>query len=324
MQDHIIFAYALVAPDRSERLTGDTEIAEALRHDRPAWLHLRADHPETDPWIDRHLAFLDPSIRDALTEAETRPRCLRIGEGLLVILRGINTNPGEDPEDMVSLRLYADPGRVVSLSRRPIDAVDAIAETVRDGSGPGTTGALLGDLVERLTDLIEAQAADLEVRADGLEQAAIAEPLSVPRAEVSDQRLELTELRRFTGPQRDAVRDLARVPVPWLSEADQTKLGEQADQMTRVAETLDAVREQLLTIRDEIEAARDEKLNRNLYVLSVISAVFLPLGFLTGLMGINLAGMPGAGWPPAFWVFTGGLVAVTVFVLAVLKAMRIL
>jgi zinc transporter len=42
----------------------------------------------------------------------------------------------------------------------------------------------------------------------------------------------------------------------------------------------------------------------------VIAAIFLPLGFLTGLLGINLGGMPGAENPDAFWVFSGLLVAV--------------
>ena len=39
-----------------------------------------------------------------------------------------------------------------------------------------------------------------------------------------------------------------------------------------------------------------------MYVLSVIAAVFLPLGFLTGLLGINVGGMPGADNAAAFWL----------------------
>jgi zinc transporter len=52
------------------------------------------------------------------------------------------------------------------------------------------------------------------------------------------------------------------------------------------------------------------KLNKNMYVLSVISAIFLPLGFLTGLFGINIGGIPGVEDPNAFWVFSGILVVI--------------
>ncbi len=324
MQDHVAFAYALSGPGKGRKLSGDAEISAALHSEDLAWLHLQADHPEADEWIDRHLAYLDPSIRDALTERQTRPRTLHLGEGVLVILRGINLNAGADPEDMVSIRLYADPARIVSLSRRPVRSVEALAQLVGAGRGPERAGSFLADLVEELTDRIEVQVADLEMRADELETRTIEAPQGESRPEVADQRLELSELRRFLSPQREAVRDLARGQLPWLTEGDTRKIGEQLDQLTRVTETLEAMREQLATIRDEIEGARADRLNRNLYVLSVISAVFLPLGFLTGLMGINLAGMPGAEWTPAFWVFSAGLVGVSAGVLGVLKAFDIL
>ncbi|MBO6550915.1 MAG: hypothetical protein JJ964_15025, partial [Rhizobiales bacterium] len=46
-----------------------------------------------------------------------------------------------------------------------------------------------------------------------------------------------------------------------------------------------------------------DKLNKNMYLLSIIAAVFLPLGFLTGLLGINVGGIPGAENKDAFLVF---------------------
>jgi len=324
MPDHIAFAYPLSGPEQGRLLEDDDVIADALHADTPAWLHLRADHPEADPWVDRHLSYLDPAIRDALTDTETRPRALRIGDGLLVNLRGINVNDGEDPEDMVSLRLYIDPARIVSLSRRRLGSVEALAGAVESREGPTDAGAFLARLVEALTDRIEDQVADLDDRVEALEAQSIAAPHGELGSVVSGQRLELTELRRFLIPQRTAVADILRARIGWLADSDRTVLGEQLDQLTRVTETLEALREQLYAIRDEIESARDERLNRNLYVLSVISAVFLPLSFLTGLMGINIAGMPGTNWPPAFWVFAGGLAVITGVALALLRRYRIL
>ena len=37
------------------------------------------------------------------------------------------------------------------------------------------------------------------------------------------------------------------------------------------------------------------------YMLTVVAGIFLPLGFLTGLLGINVGGMPGVDDPRAFW-----------------------
>ncbi|MBJ3764149.1 zinc transporter ZntB [Maribius pontilimi] len=324
MDDHVVFAHHLAGTDRGRPIDSDADIARALRDDAPAWLHLSADHPDTTQWIDEHLSYLDPAIRAALIEPQVRPRALKLGEGLLVILRGINLNEGADPEDTISLRLYADPSRIVSMSRRRLQSVDVLAESIAGGKGPETSGAFLAQLVELLTDRIEEQVSDLDARSEALEAAVIEAPLSHYGSETTDQRLELADLRRVLPPQRDAVRDILRANMAWVGDPQRAILGEQLDQLTRVVETLDAIRDQLATIRTEIDAARDERLNRNLYVLSMISAVFLPLGFMTGLMGINLAGMPGAAWPPAFWVFCGLMAGLAIVVLAILRAFRLL
>ena len=47
-----------------------------------------------------------------------------------------------------------------------------------------------------------------------------------------------------------------------------------------------------------------EQLNSRMYVLSIVAAMFLPLGFLTGLVGINLGGIPGSESPFGFLVFS--------------------
>lgn len=317
MSGHIVEAYDL---GTGRALPGDDEIAAALEAPEPAWLHLRADHPETKPWIERHLGHLDGAVRSALTEPATRPRALSVGGGLLLVLRGINLNEGSDPEDMVSLRIWIDPRQVVSLSRQRVRAVADAAEAVASGAGPRRAGALVARLADRITDRIERHVAELEARVEAVETRVIADPHVDLGAWIADARLEVVELRRFVPPQREALAAGARSGA--LDEGERLALLEQADQTARVAETVDAVREQILAIQDETERARADRLNHDLYVLSVVSAIFLPLGFLTGLMGINLAGMPGASWDGAFWAFCAILLAVTGVQVALLLMLR--
>jgi zinc transporter len=40
--------------------------------------------------------------------------------------------------------------------------------------------------------------------------------------------------------------------------------------------------------------------NSRMYILSIVAAIFLPLSFLTGLMGMNVAGLPGTEDPASF------------------------
>ena len=76
---------------------------------------------------------------------------------------------------------------------------------------------------------------------------------------------------------------------------------ESLDRIVRYTEDLDAIRERAQIVKDELANALTDKMNKNTYVLSVVAAIFLPLGFLTGLLGINVGGMPGADNELAFW-----------------------
>lgn len=320
-QDMILRAFALDGPDAGRRLE-PAEVPELLRHDTLAWVHLRAQHADTPSWIVGNLSYLDPTIIDALVAEETRPRVTPVGNGLIVILRGVNTIEGEAPEDMVSVRLWIDPHRIVSLSMRKVKAIEDIAESLERGGGPKDAAEFLVMLTERLTYRIEAFWREVDDKADDLEEEVLEEVRPEMAGRLVDLRRTAIILRRYLQPQRDAMRTLQAVHPDWVEGDDLRQLAEELDALERVVEDADALRDRMALVRDEMQSARDERLNRNLYLLSILSAVFLPLGFLTGLFGINLAGMPGAEWPLAFWVFTGALCVIGALQLVVLRRMR--
>lgn len=73
---------------------------------------------------------------------------------------------------------------------------------------------------------------------------------------------------------------------------------------------LNVRRETIILIQEELTNRLSEDLNKKMYILSIISAIFLPLTFLTGLLGINVGGIPGANNENAFYIFTSILILV--------------
>ncbi len=236
----------------------------------------------------------------ALTQAETRPRCDRLGDGIILNLRGVNLNPGASPEDMVSLRLWITGENVVSARVRKVWAVDQIRQAMDGRSGAPSVGAFVAELAQALTNRIESVSLELEEEIDRLEEDIILNSHIEVRALVSP-RASLIKLRRFIGPQREALSRLASSDHPVLTEADRIELRETANRAIRTVEALDAGRDRLAALQDHIEASQAGALGRNSYVLSVVAAIFLPLGFLTGLFGINVGGMPLVESPSGFW-----------------------
>ena len=82
------------------------------------------------------------------------------------------------------------------------------------------------------------------------------------------------------------------------------------------------IRERAQIVKDELVNALSDRLNRNMYVLSVIASIFLPLGFFTGLLGINVGGIPGAENSEAFYIFCGLLVVLVIAQIIIFKKLK--
>jgi len=72
-------------------------------------------------------------------------------------------------------------------------------------------------------------------------------------------------------------------------------------------------------LEGEIAGRLAEATNRNLYVLSIITTLFLPMTLVTGIFGMNVAGLPGTQDPGAFWWVVLGMTASAAGLLAVLR-----
>ena len=98
--------------------------------------------------------------------------------------------------------------------------------------------------------------------------------------------------------------------MKWLVDRDRSRLREAAERVTRLGEELDAIRDRSQVVHDQIMDRRAETMNRQMLILSLVAALFLPLGLVTGLLGVNVGGIPGADNPWAFEILCAVLVVV--------------
>lgn len=282
------------------------------------WIHLDLGDPDIGAWLRTHLPSTPAA---ALLEAETRPRCDAYEDGLILNLRGVNLNPDQEADDMVSLRLWASGTTIVSARIRKLFAVDALRQDIDAGRAPTSVSHLLTRLARGLTDRIENALLNLEDRTDGIEEAALSKS-DAPNQDIILARRSAIRFRRYVGPQRDALAKLASVEGPLISKADRGALREIANRTTRAVEALDAVRDRLGALQDYVDVNQTAKLGRNSYVLSVVAAIFLPLSFVTGLFGVNVGGMPGADHPYGFLALAVAMAAFAVLLLVVFRRIK--
>jgi len=275
------------------------------------WVHLLRTAPGVGEWLGpQGLGLPGPTVA-LLTSDDTRPRAFREGEALVATLRGINFNPGAAPEDMVSLQLWSDGVRVVTLRRRPLQTPRDTLADIDAGEGPGDAGALVNSLVDYMISRMNRLIVDINEQIDALEEDGDGNDDSDRRMDtISRIRRDCLALKRHMSPQHEALEKIARDAPDWFRDHDRRAIAEDIARLARYLADLDISKESALLLQDELRTRALAASQRTSYLLSIVAAIFLPLSFLTGLLGINVGGMPGVGQAPAFWIVTGICLAI--------------
>lgn len=264
------------------------------------WIHLASNDDDAKNWLT-DCADVPECIVEALTATETRPRCDQIGEGALLNLRGRSTDIMTMSDPLASVRIWAVAGRVISLARRSLPAIDLVVASVETGliRDPGD---LIAEFAAAITADLDPEVADLGDALDDCEADLDANRIFQLRREVTKVRVKSIGYRRFLSPQRAAIEKLAALPIRWLEDDDRLHLSAAADRAARMAEELESIRERSALMHEALTDLRAEQIDQRSLVLSAVALVFLPLTFLTGLLGMNVAGIPYAHQP---WAFQG-------------------
>jgi len=319
--NHIMYALQINGDGTAAQLE-EQAISEAIQSDQLAWVHLDAENPASREWLEKEVDYLDPIIINALLAEETRPRILEFDKGMMLILRGMNLNENAEPEDMVSIRLWIDENRIISVRRRKLRAIQDIREKLLAGKGPKNSGDFLAMLTSRLFERMEPVLTDLDQNLDDLEEKVMETPDKNERRAITDMRRQTIIFRRYIVPQRDVMMALRTTDKSWISPLNKRHLQESYDRIIRYIEDLDTMRERAQIIKDELTSALSDAMNKNLYMLSLVAAIFLPLGFLTGLLGINVGGIPGADNPQSFAIFCAILTVLVGIQLWIFKKLK--
>lgn len=253
--------------------------------------------------------YVPPMAANALVASETRPRCDEVDDAVLINLRGTAFDTMQDSDGLVSIRLWVEGKRVTSVSRHRLAALGKVENAVR--AGRITDG---GDFVSALAQAIsvqlDPQVADLGDELDDCEGMLDGGNVYELRRKIAWIRSQAIVLRRFVAPDRDALGQMAQLEFDWISKEDRMHLREAADRFARMAEELEAVRERAALLHEQLTDLRAEMIDQRSLAIAVVAFIFLPLTFITGLLGMNVEGIPGAKEPWAFW----GVVAFCVLI----------
>jgi len=300
-QNHILFSYSFNENGDAVKID-DSKVANELKNPSLSWVHLDGGNKSTKKWLQKEVDYLDSLIIDALIAEETRPRIVRFEHGMLLILRGINEIKNSKTSEMVSVRMWIDSERVITIQKRPMKSIFEIEKKINDGFKIKNSGEFLYNLItltlQNISEYIYATGENI----DEIEQEVLNTRNMKYREVITHTRSQLTVSRRYLSPQKDVILSLRNCQYPWIDEYAIRHFQEDSDQIIHTIEEVDEVLMRSKILHDELSHALNEKINNNMFKLSMIAIIFMPLTFITSLFGMNFQKIPGAGNPNGFYI----------------------
>ncbi|MBK8210642.1 MAG: zinc transporter ZntB [Rhodospirillales bacterium] len=265
------------------------------------WIHLERDVPDAMRWITE-ASGVEPLVAQALLDDESRPTIESFDAALLLVLRGVNLAE-KDEVELVPIHIWIDQHRAITLRDKDhaLSALRDIRIALQCGRGPRKPGGLLVQICEKIVRDTGPSVEEMDDEVEHLEDLLAGTASKELRRDLAELRRRAVHLRRFLGPQREALIRLQTEDTLLLDKSDRMRLRCVIDSVIRYLEDMDALRDRTTILHEELAAQISEKIALTSNRLTAVAALLLPPSLVAGMLGANIGGIPGQQSPIAFW-----------------------
>ena len=230
---------------------------------------------------------LHPLALEDVVHVHQRPKVDQYGEHLFIITRMVTLGQQLETEQ---LSLLLGEGFVLTFQEHVGDCLDPVRDRIRQGKGRIRKApadylayAILDAVIDNYFPVLE----EYGERLEALEEQVIARPDAQTVARIHAAKRELLILRRAVWPQREAVNSLLREELNLIADATRVYLRDCYDHVIQTIDMLETYREICSGLLDAYQSSVSNRMNEIMKVLTIIATIFMPLGFIAGLYGMN-------------------------------------
>jgi len=279
------------------------------------WIVLNGRDPADREWIETEGRF-DDAIRATIARAPEHNDRAHLDSAIVLSLARNDDAAGDPP-----------PGLNVVLEARRVTTVcfgteaiigEAFEREVARGSTMSAS-RVLASIVAALIKRLQPELSGLADRIDLLEDAAMRDNDERIDDKVVLAGQQILALRRYLAPLSYEVAYLALNPDELPGGGEPRYLRRAAEALARIVGALEGGHHRVQLMLNQLGNRDTSRLEKSMHKLTLVATVFLPLSFITGLLGINVAGVPGTHDPFAFWVVVAVLLAVAVGAIVLIR-----
>ncbi len=286
----------LYNPASGTLATGGEDLLETWRRDPDSiiWADFAENAPETEKKILTSTFGLHPlAVQDA-QRVRHPPKAERFSNNLFLLLKGLQTMPEEFEFGTIQLAIFIGERFLVTRHSGPSPSIEMLRDEIEQGGlqlGAGPDAVALR-LCRIMVDRYVALLLKLEPRLDDLEGEMTDNPKDALLAELTGYRTDLRKFRRVLVYHVQVFQDLMQNPPPQLRPQCAHELRDVFEHQERANSLASLYYEVSSDLTEGYISLASHRLNNIIRVLTIITAIFVPLSFLAGVYGMNFEYMP--------------------------------
>ncbi len=262
-------------------------------------------------------------LEDILTDQ--RPKIEEYEDYIFIVLKMLYYDENGDEElgdnviDIDQISLILGPNFIISFKEKEVDVFDPIRDRLRSAKGrirKQGSDYLAYSMIDAIVDHYFIIMEKLGERFEDLEDAVVANPEPEILTIIYNLKRDMLFLRKSVWPLREAISKMQRVDSPLITDSTKIYLRDVYDHTIQVIENVETFRDMSASLLETYLSSLSNRLNEVIKVLTIISTIFMPLTFLSGLFGMNVQTM--VEWLEPPWSFLGIVASMLLITLVML------
>ena len=279
-----------------EKLHPKIEECEVL-HRKPSvtWINIDGLHDTALIEQISNCFGLHPLIQEDIVNTEQRPKTEDYESYLYVVLRMLSYDKSTKHIKSEQVSLVLGSNFLLSFQEDVGDVWDPVRDRIRTNKGRiRKEGAdylaysLMDAIVDNYFDIMEKLGEDIE----DIEEDLIAVPTRQTLKVVHNLKREIIALRKSVWPLREVVHNLQDSESPIVTPNTKIYLRDIYDHTIQIIDNIESARDIVSGMLDIYLSSVSNRLNEIVKVLTILSAIFIPLTFIAGVYGMNFDFMP--------------------------------
>lgn len=214
---------------------------------------------------------------------------------------------------------------LLTFQERPGDVFEPVRERIRKRKGrirkvgiDYLAYALLDTVVDNYIFIIER----LGEKIEEIEDEILDNPSQDVLTRINDYKREINYLRKVVRPTREFMLQFSRLDSSLIREETVPFLKDLLDLASQAVDVIDSYRDMLSDHLNIYNTGVSNRLNEIMKVLTIFSAIFIPLTFIAGIYGTNFDHVPELHYRYSYFVMWGAFLVVSLLMLRLFRKMK--